>query len=259
MCKTRSVLARAHHKCEPPVLPTAQADATGDAVAGLPGSQPVGMITMTFFDKRPDAAMLAQYVAAIKKLAPGGQGAGRSHTGRRVQGCWRLHSRLAAVVIASSSSPYLVPVLAPACHRRHCRVRDALGRRRLGGAGDRWAALPSAAAHGHAMVHAPAAQRMSWRDAALASAPALCLLLLPRCSGKREGGRGHGDPGSPRRPALGGAAGHERAARHHLAGGPGAWSRVLRGSGWDWRLALQKPLRHALVRALGIHSTLCHP
>jgi hypothetical protein len=51
-----------------------QADSTGDTVSSLPGSHPAGMITVAWYDYRPDQVTpqrRSAYVAAIEKFLPG--------------------------------------------------------------------------------------------------------------------------------------------------------------------------------------------
>ena len=56
-----------------------QADSTGDTIPSLPGSHPAGMISVAWYDLRPDqvtAEKRQAYVAAIQKLLPGARGSG---------------------------------------------------------------------------------------------------------------------------------------------------------------------------------------
>jgi hypothetical protein len=51
-----------------------QATATGDAIAGLPGTRPLGMISVVFYDTPPPkitADVRKAYIQAIQKLVPG--------------------------------------------------------------------------------------------------------------------------------------------------------------------------------------------
>ena len=62
-----------HLSCTTPWL---QADSTGDTIPSLPGSRPVAMITVKWYDLAPDqvtAQKRKAYVAAIHKLVPGAQ------------------------------------------------------------------------------------------------------------------------------------------------------------------------------------------
>ena len=73
-----------HHSLpqSPSPVPTAdaralQADGTGDTVPSLAGSHPAGMITVTWYDLRPDqvtAQKKQAYVDAVRKLLPGASG-----------------------------------------------------------------------------------------------------------------------------------------------------------------------------------------
>ena len=61
----------------PPASPASapmQADATGDSVAELPGSTPAGMISVSWYDLRPDQVtpkMKQAYAEAVQRLVPG--------------------------------------------------------------------------------------------------------------------------------------------------------------------------------------------